>query len=459
MLDQNADKALDRAEYHAVNHDWAVLLSVRSHILQLKPLGQLEVQLNRSALPGTSDAVHQMEVNLRAVEGSVSLVDDIGKTQLVQSSLKGRGRHLPVLVASHGILGTGGQLHMVLEAEQGIGIIDQSYHALDLILDLLRRHENMRIVLGEAAHTHQAMQLAGFLVTVHQAKLTHADGQIPVGTGLGSVHQHAARAVHRLDREVLAVDHRRVHIVFIVIPVAGGLPEAAVQDHRRGNLHIAGFLVNLSPVIKKRVFQHHSLGQEERKSRSGLMHHKESQLFSQLSVVALLSLLHHGDVGLQLLLLREGRRIETGQHLIVLVAAPVGSRQAHDFEGLSYLLRALQMRSRAEIHELALLIEADLLALRQILDKLHLIGLALFLHEGDRLVPGLREAHDFQVLLDDLLHLRLDLFKIVRGKRRLKVHVVVEAVRDGGADGQLDARIQTLHRLGHHMAGRMAQHR
>ena len=116
------------------------------------------------------------------------------------------------------------------------------------------------------------------------------------------------------------------------------------------------------------------------------------------------------------------------------------------------------MRAGTEIHELSLLIEADLLALRQILNQLYLIGLTLFLHEGDRLVPGLREAHDFQVLLDDLLHLRLDLFKIVRGKRRLKVHVVVEAVRDGGADGQLDARIQTLHRLGHHMAGRMAQH-
>ena len=101
-----------------MDHDRAVLLTVRSHILQFKALGQLEIKLNGSALPGTSDAVYQMEVDLRAVERSVSLVDHVRKAQLIQRSLQSGGSHLPVLIASHGILGTGGQLHMVLETKQ-----------------------------------------------------------------------------------------------------------------------------------------------------------------------------------------------------------------------------------------------------------------------------------------------------------------------------------------------------
>ena len=54
----------------------------------------------------------------------------------------------------------------------------------------------MGIILGEAAHTHQTVELTGFLMTVYQTKLSHAERQISVGTGLGLVYQHAARAVH-----------------------------------------------------------------------------------------------------------------------------------------------------------------------------------------------------------------------------------------------------------------------
>ena len=46
------------------------------------------------------------------------------------------------------------------------------------------RHEDVRIVLREAAHAHQAVQRAGHLVAVHQTQLAHAHGQIAVGARL-----------------------------------------------------------------------------------------------------------------------------------------------------------------------------------------------------------------------------------------------------------------------------------
>ena len=57
MLDQDTDKTLDRTKYYAVDHDRAMLLAVSSNVLQFKTLRQLEVELDRTALPGTSDRV------------------------------------------------------------------------------------------------------------------------------------------------------------------------------------------------------------------------------------------------------------------------------------------------------------------------------------------------------------------------------------------------------------------
>ena len=142
---------------------------------------------------------------------------------------------------------------MVLKSKHGIGIVDQSYYALDLVLDLLRRHEDMRVVLCKAAHTHETMKLAGFLMTVYQTQLAHTQGQVTVGTGLCRVNQNAARAIHRFDRVILAVDDGGVHVILIVIPVSGGLPQASVQDNRGRYLHVAGLLVDLSPVVDQGI--------------------------------------------------------------------------------------------------------------------------------------------------------------------------------------------------------------
>ena len=107
------------------------------------------------------------------------------------------------------------------------------------------------------------------------------------------------------------------------------------------------------------------------------------------------------------------------------------------------------MGAGAQVGELALGIEGNDGILRQILDQLHLVGLIALLHVGNGLGPGLLAADDGKALLADLLHLGLDLLHMLRGEGKGGVEVIVPALVDGGADGQLHLRPQALHSLGH----------
>ena len=82
MLGDDADEALDGAEHNAVDHDGAVLLAVRAGVLKLEALGQLHVELDGAALPGTAEGVLKMEVQLRAVECAVALIDNVALAHL-----------------------------------------------------------------------------------------------------------------------------------------------------------------------------------------------------------------------------------------------------------------------------------------------------------------------------------------------------------------------------------------
>ena len=77
------------------------------------------------------------------------------------------------------------------------------------------------------------------------------------------VNEHAARAVHRLNGAVLFVDDRRIHIVFIVVPVPRIFPQRARKNNGRLNFHVSLFAVQFAPEIDKCVFQRHTVRQKE----------------------------------------------------------------------------------------------------------------------------------------------------------------------------------------------------
>ena len=280
------------------------------------------------------------------------------------------------------------------------------------------------------------MQLTALFVAVNDAQLAHADGKILIAVRLGLVHEQAARAVHGLDRAVLAVDLGRVHVLLVVIPVSRGLPERAVEDDGRLHFDVALAAVDLTPVVDERVFEDHAVGQEEREALALGQQREQLQLLAKLDMIALLRLFEHLEILVHLVLLGECRAVDTGEHLLLFVAAPVCARDGDELERLD-LARGGKVRSAAEVGECALLIEADLLALGKVLNEFDLVRLMILAHERDRLLAGEREAADGQVALDDLAHLRLDLLEVLHRDGRLEVDVIVVAVVDDGTDGEL----------------------
>ena len=386
-----------------------------------------------------------MEVNLRAVEGTVSLVDHIGHMQLLQGRLEAVGGRLPVLRCPDMILRHGGQLDVIFKAEFAVNLVDQRHNALDFVRDLLLRHKNVGIVLRKAADTHQAVQRTGFLVAVHDAELTHADRKITVGMGLHFINQHAARAVHRLDGKILIVDDGGVHIGLVMIPVTGSLPQLTVEHDGGADLHIAGLPVNVAPILDQLVFQNHSLRQEEREAGALLHQSKQPELLAELAVVALLGLLNLLKVGIQLGLFRKRRTVDTLQHLVFLVAAPVGTGAGGELDGLDPS-GIRQMGAGAQIHKIALTVEGDGLALGGVLlEQLQLIR--LIRHQLTGLLRRQKKLLNRKCFLDDFIHFLLNGGQILRQKRLFAVEIVIKSAVDGGADGQLGIREQTQHGL------------
>ena len=96
----------------------------------------------------------------------------------------------------------------------------------DLRLELVRAAEEVRVVLGEAAHAHEAVQHARALEAVDGAQLREAEGQLAVAVQLRLVDRDVERAVHRLQLVLHALDlDGRVHVGLVVLGVPAGLPE------------------------------------------------------------------------------------------------------------------------------------------------------------------------------------------------------------------------------------------
>ena len=230
MLCDDADEALDGAQQRPVDHDGAVLLAVLAHILQVEALGHLEVQLDGAALPGPAQGIGQMEVQLRAVERAVSGVDGEGLSHLGDGGAQRILCKAPALFVANVVVRHGRQLDGVGQAERRIDLVEELDDILNFVLHLIPCHEDMRVVLREAAHAEQAVQRAGELMAVDQTELTDSERQVAVGVRLARVDHHAARAVHGLDGVVLAVDDGGVHVLLIVLPVAGALPQRTVEE-------------------------------------------------------------------------------------------------------------------------------------------------------------------------------------------------------------------------------------
>ena len=234
-----------------------------------------------------------------------------------------------------------------------------------------------------------------------------------------------------------------------MIPVAGDFIQLPLRHIGRLGQQIAPFLLLVLHPALEGLDDPRALGQDDGQSLADDVHGGEIlQLPAQLVVVPLEGLGLPGQVLVQLLLLGEGHTVDPLEGLAAAVAPPVGGVAGGELDGVALdPPGGIHVGAGAEVGELALLIKGDDRVLGQVVDKLHLVGLAPFLHEGDGLPTGQLEALQLQLLLADLPHLGFQLRKLGLGEGLRGVKIVVKAVVDAGADGQLHLRVQALHGL------------
>ena len=182
-----------------MQHDRPVPGAVLADIFGIQAFRQVGIDLQRAALPVTADGVAQHEFQLRAIEGALAGVqfefnagDGAGFAQRALGLI-------PEFIAADAGFRPVAELDAELgEAEVAVDAGQQLDEFGGFRRDLVRGAENMRIVLGERPHPHDAVQRAGRLIAVARPEFRHAQRQLAVRPHAVPEDLHMAGAVHRL---------------------------------------------------------------------------------------------------------------------------------------------------------------------------------------------------------------------------------------------------------------------
>ena len=322
----------------------------------------------------------------------------------------------------------------------------------------------MRVVLCEAAHAREAGQLAAFFVTVDRAELRQAQRQVAVGAHLALVDHAVMRAVHRLDQEFLVVhfDGRELAVAVVRV-VPGRAVQVQVADVGCYHGQVTRLALGLAHEVRERLAHYRALRLPQHEPLAHQrVDHEQVELLAQHAVITFPGFFQHVQVFLQFFGLFPGGAVDAREHLVLFVAAPVGpgGLAECDADSLRVDLAAVgHVRPPAEVLERVLLVGCDRhrafdgiailvrRALFQPFDQLDLVD--LILEDGFRFAGGYFFTLKLMALLDDLLHPLFDALEILLRQRARQFKVVVEAVLDRRADGDLGFRELLQNGLGH----------
>ena len=182
-------------------------------------------------------------------------------------------------------------------------------------------------------------------------------------------------------------------------------------------------------------------------TRRFFLHMIQVKLLTDLTVVALRCFFQAQQMGVERLFIRPRGAINTLQHLIVAIAAPVGASGFHQFEMMAET-HVRHVRPTAHVDVLFMMIQAGPVIMSNILIKdRHFIGLAA-LHEGfTRFMPADFFLDDVVVFLGKLVHTFFERIEVFLGQRTIDINIIIEAVIDNRADSHFGVRPQLLNRM------------
>ncbi len=316
-----------------MQHDRILATVVFRNVLGTQTDRQIEVQLQGAALPYPTETILEGELDFRTVERALARLQVVRQTSAVECGSQRRFGTVPKLVGAYTLFRASGQFEFdILETEIGVDIQRELDERGRLGLHLVFGTEDVRIVLGEATHAHDAVQGTRRLVTMTGTELGQTHRQLAVAFQALIEHLHVARAVHRLDRVVAAFGLGGEHVVGVVGPVPGFFPERAI-DHLRGlDLEVAILTLHFTHVLLKHLIQGPALRVPENHARRFFLGMEQAETLADLAMVAFFGFFDALDVGCQLFLVGPGSAVDALQLLVLGVATPVGTGQLGQLE-------------------------------------------------------------------------------------------------------------------------------
>ena len=183
----------------------------------------------------------------------------------------------------------------IVKAKVFVNVQNQLNCRNTFFFHLLRRAENMGIILGKFANAHQPHQRSGSFITVDHAELSHSQRQVAIRFYPLLVNQQTARAVHRLNAEHFVIfGFARIVMSAVFVPVSGSLPQAAIHNPRRCHFNIAVVLLTLAHIFNQLAINLVTFVMPKNRARR-IFRLKVEQVhfFSEFAVIAFFGFFQH----------------------------------------------------------------------------------------------------------------------------------------------------------------------
>ena len=359
VLDQDADKALERAKGGTVQHNRRFALAMFIHIFGAQSARHGEVYLDGAALPYPANAIFQGELDFRAVKCPFTRQLFPGEIFGIQGIAQGFFCLVPDFIGANPFFRASGEFIdqvAALKAKVVVDAVQKVDECTHLGLDLIFGGKNMRIVLDKATHPHQPVQGAGRFIAVAGAKLRQTHRQVAVAFQPLVKHLNVARAVHGFDGHVFVLGAGGKHALGVFIPVAGFFPQAAIDQLRGFDLFITGLTLLGPHVLLQLLVDRPAVGVPEHHARCLFLHMEQVEAFGQFAMVTLFRLFQSHQVGFEGFFVFPGGAVDAGQHLVFGITTPVGAGHTHQFERFEFA-GGRYMGATAQIHPLALAVD------------------------------------------------------------------------------------------------------
>ena len=218
--------------------------------------------------------------------------------------MKGTGCQFPILVRPNGLFRFGTDLQFIFKPEIPHDIPYKAKNPLYLSVQLLRRTNDMGIVLGKLPNPGQPVKHPGPFMAMNQSQFKISLRKISIASYAGTVDDHVRQAVHRFDPIRLLIDLGEIHIFAVVLKMTGFFPQFGFENLGTLDDLITTFEVFLDLEIFQDVPKHASLGVPYNQPGPDLfMGTEKTELSTQFNVIPFFCLFEFVEILLQGLLM------------------------------------------------------------------------------------------------------------------------------------------------------------